>query len=117
MNKKYIGIVALVCMSIVYANEFTKKPSRKDNAQQEAAYNDCVQIIDTLIERICVMQEKLAVVTCRLYKKLRSCAVEEKPDLAQKGAQELREFYSKLQATEKQLQELEKAVFATEKSL
>ena len=117
MNKSMMIVCGLVGITLIGSNEFTKKQTRKDKAQQEAAYNDCVQLIDTLIEQACRLQQKLADLTCHLYKKLRSCAVDEKPDLVHKEAQELRAIEQALQALKKQLQELEKAIVTTEKLL
>jgi len=99
------------------AGEFTKKTTRKEKAQAETAYNDCVQLIDMLIEESCKIQQKLADLTARLYKKLRSCAMDEKPDLVQKETRELRAVEQALKVLKNQLQELEKAIAATEKAL
>jgi predicted nuclease with TOPRIM domain len=115
MNKSLIGWLFLVGITVLGANEFTKKPNRKEKVQQESAYNDCVQAIDSLIGQACRIQEKLAQLTGKLYKKLRSCAVEEKPELAQKEAAELRSMEKTLAALHKQLSELETAVLGAEK--
>jgi hypothetical protein len=101
----------------LFSSEFTKKTTRKDKAQQETAYGDCIQLIDTLIEGACKLQQQLADLTGQLYKKLRLCALEEKPELARKETHELRNMEKTLKALSNQLQELETALNATEKLL
>lgn len=117
MNKKLILACFFVCIACVSANEFTKKPNRKDKAQQETAYADCVQAIDTLIGSCLHVQQKLVEITNNLYKKIRACAVDDKPEIAQKQTAELREMHQTLQNFEKKLHELAKAIAAAEKSL
>ncbi len=115
MNKRVILSTVLVGILCVSANEFTKKPNRKDKAQQETAYADCVQTIDIVIESAFRVQQKLASITGHLYKKLRACAVDDKPEMVQKQTAELREMQQVLQNLEKKLQELEKAMSSAEK--
>ena len=116
MNKKLIVSCILVGIACVSASEFTKKPNRKDKAQQETAYADCVQAIDTVIGSCLRVQQKLAVITGHLYTKLRACAVEDKPEIAQKQTAELRAMEQALQSLEKKLQEIEKAIITVEKT-
>jgi peptidoglycan hydrolase CwlO-like protein len=116
MNKKIFVMGVLIGLTL-NSNEFTKKTTRKDKAQQETAYGDCVQLIDTLIEEACKLQQRLANLTGQLYKKLRLCALEEKPELARKETHELRNIEKALKALSKQLQELETAINTTEKLL
>lgn len=116
MNKKQLGLGIVAMTTFVGASEFTKKSTRKDKAQQESAYTDCVQLIDSLIAESCKIQSRLADLTGKLYKKLRSCAVDEKPEMAQQGAAELRKTEQALQGLKKQLQELEKVLAEVEKT-
>lgn len=115
MNKSTILSIALVGILCVSASEFTKKPNRKDKAQQETAYAEYVQAIDTVIESAFRVQQKLAQTAGNLYTTLRACAVDDKPVIAQKQTAELREMQQILQNLEKKLQELEKALVSTEK--
>lgn len=117
MKKNLLLSCIVVGIACVSANEFTKKPNRKDKVQQETAYADCVQVVDTVIESAFRVQQRLAHITGNLYTKLRACAVDDKPAMAQKQVNELREMHQALQILEKKLQELEKAISAAEKSV
>ena len=106
MNKKSLFLLVLVGIGIVGANEFTKKPNRRDKAQHEAVYEDCLQGMNRVIELSCHAQAELAQLMGDCYKNLRSCAVEEKPALGQIEALKLKTLCNALQSLEKQLQEL-----------
>ena len=117
MNKKIVACVIGAAITLIGASEFTKKPTRKDKAQQEAACSDYLQAADAVIEQLCTVQGRLADLTGRLYKTLRSCAVEDKPEPMQQEASILRDKSHKLQELQKQLEELTKAVEAVENAL
>ena len=117
MNKKQLGLGIVAMATLVGASEFTKKSTRKDKAQQDSAYADCVQLIDSLIAESCKVQSQLADLTGKLYKKLRSCAIDEKSELAERDTTALRKAEQVLKALGNQLQELEKAISVVEKAV
>lgn len=107
MNKITIFVILIAVLSVVYASEFTKKPTRRNNAQQEAVYESCLESVDRIIELSCKVQSAVAQLMGSCYKTLRSCAFEEKPALSQVEIQKLKGVLSTLQLLEKQLAELE----------
>lgn len=106
MNKITIFVIIGTALGMVCASEFTKKPNRRNNAQQEAVYEGCLESVDRIIELSCKVQSAMAQLVGNCYKTLRSCAFEEKPALSQVEIQKLKAVLSTLQLLEKQLAEL-----------
>jgi|GEM_PF-6224485 len=96
-----IGFVVML-----WGNEFTK-PSRKEKVKQDAAYESCMRTMDLLLERVYIVQQQLNIMGLRLYKTVRSCALDDKPVLLDREAPVLNRLAEALQALNKQLQIVE----------
>lgn len=98
----------ILCTAII-GNEFTKpaREKRKEKMQQDAACEECIKLIDTLMGRICTVQQQLSMLTGSFYRILRSCAADDTPEITQREVSELKALQVSLQTLEKQLQSME----------
>lgn len=110
MGKKFVVSLCIVVGSVLFlcGNEFTKPArTRKEKAQQEAVCDECLKLIDQVLESACHVQQQLGGLTVRLYKTLRSCAVEDKPGITQRDLATLRDLETTLKMLQKQLYAVE----------
>jgi hypothetical protein len=107
MYKKTMLIGAIIVGTGVIGNEFIKplpaREKRKEKMQQESVSEECIKLIDGLMSRVTVVQERLSKMTNVFYRVLRSCAAEDTPPITQLSVSELKRLQSSLQVLETQL--------------
>jgi hypothetical protein len=112
MYKQMMLIGTIVVGTGVIGNEFTKpaREKRKEKMQQESASEECIRLIDGLMDKVSVVQERLGKISNTFYRVLRACVADDTPPITRLSVSELKRLQESLGALERQLLSIETTV-------